>query len=190
VNAPPVITASPPGEIIKKNLYRGKKGEDVVTLQKILIKMSFLKTSPADVLGLYGLKTEQAVKDFQCFYKIICYDSVDTFGWGNIGPKTRTFIDQNLNEASAQVLMPTPQVNNFKGISLGSRGAEVVLMQRRLIEKGFLAVAPTDVLGLYGVKTERAVKSFQCSQNIVCADSPSTSLWGKIDSKTRELILQ
>lgn len=77
-----------------KSLAIGSRGSSVAGLQNLLIRLSFLKVTSADVLGLYGPKTERAVKDFQCAHKIVCSGTPATTGWGFVGPKTQTVLDK------------------------------------------------------------------------------------------------
>ncbi|MFN7088787.1 MAG: peptidoglycan-binding domain-containing protein, partial [Candidatus Paceibacteria bacterium] len=41
------------------------------------------------VTGYFGTLTEQAVKNFQCRYNIVCGGSPLETGWGQVGPQTR-----------------------------------------------------------------------------------------------------
>jgi peptidoglycan hydrolase-like protein with peptidoglycan-binding domain len=176
----------------KSPLSRGSKGKDVLLLQKVLIKENFLKVAPSDTLGNFGLKTENAVKQFQCTFSIVCSDSDNTDGWGIVGDKkTYAELDSLVVEHGLASGAPTASfLSASSGITLqqGSRGSSVVTLQKKLIAKGFLVQAPTDVLGLYGGKTVSAVKKFQCNNNIVCSGSPDTTGWGAVGTLTQDAL--
>lgn len=64
------------------------------------------------------------------------------------------------------VTTPTPSTTLYvtKNLAYKSRGTQVVLLQRILIEKGHLE---TEATGYFGVMTLKAVKDFQRANNIV-----------------------
>ena len=63
---------------VRRNIRYGERGDDVVTLQKILIEKGYLRTSAT---GYFGVLTLKAVKDFQRAHGII--------STGFVGPLTR-----------------------------------------------------------------------------------------------------
>jgi chitodextrinase len=68
---------------------------------------------------------------------------------------------------------------------LGMRGGEVSILQQFLIQRGYLE---TTSLGYFGTKTQAGVKKYQCDNKIVCTGSESTTGYGKVGPKTRNLI--
>ncbi len=68
----------------------GKSGDDVRELQKILATNPNIYPE-AKITGYFGLATQRAVQRFQEAYGIANYSSV---GYGNVGPLTRTRLNQ------------------------------------------------------------------------------------------------
>jgi len=126
--------------------YGSSGGSDVVRhVQRRLRELGF---RPGPVDGLFGPRTERAVRNFQQVHGL----SVD----GIVGPQTRTHLRHHGD--------PTKP---FAGLGSGySRpgGSDLVReVQRRLRELGF---RPGPVDGLFGPRTERAVRSFQRSSGL------------------------
>ena len=67
-------------------LYRGTKGDDVKTLQTLLIQKGHLP--PSNDTGFFGLLTRAAVQKYQCSQNIICGGTESSTGYGVAGPKT------------------------------------------------------------------------------------------------------
>ncbi|MET3683303.1 peptidoglycan hydrolase-like protein with peptidoglycan-binding domain [Alkalibacillus flavidus] len=117
-------------------IQRGDRGKDVEQLQRTLISKGYdLPQYGAD--GVFGSETEQAVKSLQQDAGI----TVD----GIVGPETRRAMDREMT-------LPTGIYRK------GSRGQAVQHIQRALERIGF---SPGPVDGIYGPKTEAAIKQFQ-----------------------------
>lgn len=71
-------------------------------------------------------------------------------------------------------------------LKLGSRGDQVVLMQRLLIENGYLA-AGSDT-GYFGLLTKAAVQKFQRERGIVSSGTESSTGYGAVGPKTRDAL--
>ncbi len=82
VTTTPPTTPSP----ITRPLYRGTKGDDVKTLQTLLIHKGHLP--PSNDTGFFGLLTRAAVQKYQCSQNIICGGTESSTGYGVAGPKT------------------------------------------------------------------------------------------------------
>lgn len=72
----------------------------------------------------------------------------------------------------------------------GSMGEDVMLLQKFLNTQGFeIAPSGPGSLGyetrVFGLATERALKRYQCSKNIVCTGSPSETGYGVFGRMTR-----
>lgn len=67
-------------------------------------------------------------------------------------------------------------------LDIGSRGSEVMNLQKCLTENGVFHVAPT---GYYGSITAQAVQEFQARNGIVSSGTPSTTGYGRVGPKTR-----
>jgi peptidoglycan hydrolase-like protein with peptidoglycan-binding domain len=116
--------------------YDARGGSRLVrSLQRQLAKAGF---APGHVDGLYGPRTERAVRSFQAARGL----QVD----GIAGPATRTAL-----ASRAPALYPGAGY-----VSGGSR--QVRELQRRVLRAGY---APGPIDGLYGPRTEQAVRRFQ-----------------------------
>ena len=73
-----------------------------------------------------------------------------------------------------------------KNLKYGSRGSEVIILQKFLIAKNLLAVG--SATGYFGRLTETAVKKYQCATLSICSGSPSTTGYGAVGPKTRAAI--
>lgn len=89
---------------------------------------------------------------------------------------------------SVQSTVPLMTANNIitKTLSIGSEGDQVVLLQKFLIQKGYLS--PSSPLGYFGNQTREAVKKNQCEKNIVCYGSENTTGFGMVGRLTRTSI--
>ena len=138
-------------------LCHGMSGDGVKEIQEALIKLGFLKGT-AD--GVFGNKTENAVRKFQKKYKL----TVD----GLVGEKTKQLI---LSKASGKktdpIPTPSPDDTLFKGnystIKSGSPKARVKVLQKALIKLKYLS-GKAD--GKYGQKTKAAVTAFQKAKKL------------------------
>jgi peptidoglycan hydrolase-like protein with peptidoglycan-binding domain len=71
-------------------------------------------------------------------------------------------------------------------LSLGSTGSDVSALQQTLKNAGFYAY-PT-ITGSFGTVTELAVQKFQSAHGIVSSGSPSTTGYGVVGPRTRDLL--
>ncbi|PWM65275.1 MAG: spore cortex-lytic protein [Clostridiales bacterium] len=151
-------TGALPEEPPQTEIKRGDTGADVARLQFLLGYISLFYpniTSPA-LDGIFGQKTEQAVKEFQKLFSIPVT--------GKIGPSDW----EKLYEVYFSILRsvtPTIGDQSYPGFDLqrGSRGDYVLLMQEYLnrIAKAYPVIQPVDTDGVFGPATENAVKAFQ-----------------------------
>jgi peptidoglycan hydrolase-like protein with peptidoglycan-binding domain len=74
-------------------LHLGKRGVEVMKLQEFLSQDKSIYPEGL-VTGYFGLLTQKAVQRFQCKYNIICYGSPRTTGFGVVGPKTRSKLNE------------------------------------------------------------------------------------------------
>ncbi len=70
-----------------------------------------------------------------------------------------------------------------RSLTRSTSGADVRALQVFLAERGFLD--RIYVIGVYGLKTEKAVQAFQREQGIVSSGSPATTGYGAVGAKTR-----
>ena len=149
-------------------LFNGSQGAEVLELQQALIDLGYLD-GKAD--GLFGNKTENAVRKFQRINKL----SVD----GLAGKKTRKLILDKVKEkkveltplASAKTISSSVQASlssgthetfslfgTYAAIRFGNKGDRVKALQQTLITLGYLS---GNADGIFGSKTQNAVKAFQ-----------------------------
>ena len=123
-------------------IYKGMTNENVRYAQTKLINKGYsVGSSGAD--GIFGAGTEQAVKQFQA-------DNGLTAD-GMIGPATWKKLEESTT------VMPS----SYPGavIGMGSRGEDVVKVQRRLMDLGYEVSGGAD--GQYGSGARNAVRAFQ-----------------------------
>jgi peptidoglycan hydrolase-like protein with peptidoglycan-binding domain len=117
----------------------GDAGDDVKRLQRVFARVKALL--PDDVDGVFGPKTEQAVKDFQQSDGLVTDGVVGPITWSHIHP---------YREAS-----PTLQA--------GSLGPVVAMLQR-VLKTGFGYAGAID--GVFGPVSEAAVRQYQTNSSL------------------------
>lgn len=135
-------------------LDRGDKGTAVAQLQTALVKLGVMTQAEMNTgRGIFGPRTEGAVKEFQAKHKLVAD--------GVYGPKTRAAMQKAL--APAPKPPPKPSVTApAAGLDRGDSGAAVKQLQSALVKTGHLSQADMNTgPGIYGPKTEAAVKKFQ-----------------------------
>jgi N-acetylmuramoyl-L-alanine amidase len=123
----------------------GDRGAFVKEIQEDLIRVGFpLPKYGAD--GILGEETENAVMAFQKRYGL----HVD----GLVGTETLTKLSEVVKQKLHHEEFPLPE----KTLKRGDKGEEVKMLQRALQHLGF---DPKYIDGVYGKRTEDAVKRFQ-----------------------------
>ena len=131
----------------QRNLHRGDRGEDVRELQNELRKKGYFTVAPD---GIFGEITLNAVKAFQ-------KDFVGVID-GIAGPLTREALEKKNTFRCTR---------NLKNIRPYMRGDDITCLQEALKELGYFTVAPD---GLFGDKTEAAVRAFQKKKGVSPVD--------------------
>jgi len=131
------------------------RGTDVKVLQTLLNYLPNFITGPSIAEdGIYGPKTESAVIKFQQYFGI----SAD----GIVGPQTYYYLGQPVGRYARGTVFGS------RTLRRGSQGMDVSILQNRLNAKAKkYAVAlggPAD--GIFGPRTESAVKLFQADTSI------------------------
>ncbi len=97
VVAPTAAQSSPVAQIVSPvfntTLKSGMTGSDVKRLQELFATDPEIYPEGI-VSGWFGQATRKAVQKFQCKYSIVCSGTPKTTGYGNLGPKTRTKIQE------------------------------------------------------------------------------------------------
>lgn len=121
--------------------FNNARHSKVKEIQGNLSKLGF---NPGTIDGIFGAKTETAVRSFQRTNALV----VD----GSVGPDTLKMLDQMISKK--------PSRSYFK---VGDKGDKVKKIQRDLNKLGFKAGEED---GIFGKKTEDAVKKLQISQKL------------------------
>jgi N-acetylmuramoyl-L-alanine amidase len=123
----------------------GDHGSFVKEIQEDLIRIGFpLPKYGAD--GIFGEETENAVMAFQKRYGL----RVD----GIVGPETLSKLSEVVKQKLSHEEFPLPE----RTLKIGDEGEEVKMLQRALQHLGF---DPKYIDGVYGKRTEDAVRRFQ-----------------------------
>jgi len=91
------VSVSP---VFTKILSPGNISSSVKRLQQVLNSDPDTKVSvsgagsPGKETTYFGSATTKALQKFQCKYNIVCSGTIKTTGYGNLGPKTRTKIQE------------------------------------------------------------------------------------------------
>ena len=160
--ATPATTRSSSAHTFTTYLYAGSSGSEVKILQDFLVAQGFL--SIANTTTYYGPLTTAAVKAFQ---KANGIEQT-----GGTGPLTRAAINSKI--AMMQPIVPTtasstpPTANTVqsfltKPLVIGMTDPQVTVLQRFLVDGGYLSVTPT---GYFGPLTRAAVMRFQAANGI------------------------
>lgn len=136
-----------------QTLRQGAKGNFVYLLQFILSQFGY----NLSIDGIFGANTLSAVQDFQTKNSL----TAD----GIVGPRTWQYL---LN------LPPYLTLRN------GSRGSFVIFLQK-LLESKFIPVGSVD--GIFGGKTEMAVRTFQEQNDLVVDGIVGKNTWAKLSEK-------
>ena len=135
-------------------LKKGAKGQAVTDLEEALTALGL---KPGTIDGLFGKKTEDAVKAFQTLKGI----DVD----GIVGPVTWI----NIDEADQS----EPLLKN------GSKGLPVRRLQKRMQLAGFKI---PEVNGRFGPKTEAAVKMLQKQAGLPVDGHVGPKTWAVVNA--------
>jgi len=135
----------------------GSRGTAVTRLQRLLTDNGF----PATIDGIFGPRTEAAVRAFQTSRGLAVTGIVDIRTWTALG----------VNCVGPTPPPPTPGA--CPTLSIGSRGAAVVRLQQLLTNAGFPLVAD----GVFGTRTQGAVIAFQRSRNLPATGVVNVATW-------------
>lgn len=119
-------------------LSKGSTGDDVKHLQS---RLNYIYGSELEIDGIFGEKTEAVLKKFQRDYGLV----VDGIAGSQTWNRLETIYSTPVNPKPLPIL------------SIGSQGRDVKYLQDLLKSLGYVLEAD----GIFGVKTEAAVKQFQ-----------------------------
>ncbi len=181
---PPKLTLFP------KDLSLGSVGDDVRILQKHLRGIGYFEGPET---GYFGEGTTKSVFEFQKAEKIVA--SLDDFGAGIFGPKTRRALEKAVTQGytakeetpgEEKVLKKVHPLRTSKltpGIGEKSSGNEVKRLQMVLRSLGYYSGPLT---GVYDEKTVDSVLSFQKEYGVISKDSEKGA--GFYGPKTHETL--
>ena len=168
-----------------RNLTVGSKGQDVWAIQVYLITNNILNPTGSagskltNPTGYFGALTKNALAEYQATAGI-------SPASGLLGQKTGAYLRSLAGgSASAQATTSLSESSSSTpasqpSLSFGSQGPEVTTVQNILVQDGFLS-SGVFTQGTFDIPTERAVDTFQCTQNIICS-GPG---YGTVGPKTR-----
>lgn len=136
-------------------LRLGSQGEDVKYLQNLL---NYIYGPELNIDGIFGTKTETAVKKFQKDYGL----AVD----GIVGRNTWNKLEQ----------IRSAPVEPLATVRLGSTGSDVKYLQDILNSLGYSVVADN----IFGAKTEAAVKQFQKDYGLAADGIVGPTTWSTL----------
>ena len=145
--------------ILERSLSKGMSGEDVKRLQEILYELGYLEAVPDGIFGNYTLA---AVNRFQKEQGLSAPDGI-------VGNWTAGKLNAILSAGEDASPEPLSTANTryhlelTRDLSKGMKGDDVLILQKRLAELGFLSVAPDGVFGNY---TLNAVNAFQTANGL------------------------
>lgn len=137
-------------------MQQGDMGDAVMQLNRNLIELGHYTGTATNE---YTAKTTNAVKAFQKAHSIKQTGKVDEF--------TLLAINTALGIVTQPTAQPGPEATaspNFVTLKSGTRGVAVTQLQTRLVSLGYDQSTPD---GIYGSKTEAAVKAFQKRNNLL-----------------------
>lgn len=172
----PTSTVVPDPTITPNKAYKkitmGQRGEEVTKLQNRLIELGYLAEGQAD--GAFGYQTRNAVIAFQKANGLVAD------GTPASATLTHLYEDPDVKEnpnrptpAPSPSESPVPTITpnkSYKVVKMGQKGDDVLKLQRRLIELGYLAEGSDD--GSFGYQTRNAVVAFQKVNGLTADGTP------------------
>ncbi len=150
--------------VFNNPITRVSKKADINELQEALTTFGYFH---ADVNGVYGPETTEAVKNFQLDEKIIA--NANSQGAGNFGPKTQAALKKKLESYNSEVEKELKRLEENRlmlasGLGRDESGDDVTALQRMLWELNYYE---GDLTGIYDKKTMGAVFEFQKDHGVL-----------------------
>ena len=145
-----------PSGLWQRNLTTGNSGEDVKTLQRLLINME-LWDSEIEATGYFGPITQRALTKFQeeNRYRILGPLGLEK-GTGFFGTKTREFLQEISVKTKIEEITKW-----YRDLYLGNEGEDVKKLQEILIAEEVWQRPDIEATGYFGSITKSAVIRFQ-----------------------------
>lgn len=209
--ATPSSTASSVSPVFNRALLRGTSNSDIKRLQQVLNSDPDTQVAESGVgssgneTNYFGSLTERAVQKFQAKYGIVSSGTLETTGYGRLGPKTRSKLAEvfgGTKSVPAQVVATPSEVAISvspvfnTSLSRGASNLDVKRLQEllnsdpdtKVAENG--AGSPGNETNYFGSLTERAVQKFQAKYGVVSSGSPDTTGYGRMGPKTRSKLAE
>jgi peptidoglycan hydrolase-like protein with peptidoglycan-binding domain len=166
------------GGTFERALSLGSSGTDVAVLQTALEQQGFFVMPAGVVKGYFGAITEAAVIKYQT--------SVGLPPVGVFGPATRAKLFSNNTGTVAAPASVIPfsgkgvskseAISAFvRSLSVGTRGADVIMLQTILEQKGFLTMPVGVSKGYFGPLTTSTVVRYQANVGL-----PQVGIFGPL----------
>jgi peptidoglycan hydrolase-like protein with peptidoglycan-binding domain len=160
-------------------LKLGSKGTAVSKLQAALKLLGYYK---GEVDGIYGKSTAESVSKFQQAAGLTADGIVGETTWKRLFPATPITTTPKPTPSPTPSSEPQPEPTSTTTIDLptlrlGMRGTAVAGLQQRLKSLGLFS---DDIDGIFGSKTELAVKAFQNKFKIKADGIVGKSSWEAI----------
>ncbi len=163
-----------------RELDIGMRGLDVLRMEIYLRRISMyfgVDTIPAvTVNGVYDENTRRAVSAFQTFYGTDVTGKVDETTWNAIVSVYYDVVDE---------LSPDLPPYPGRALRAGDAGEDVKYVQNALntVRRGVKEIPPLDVDGMFGPKTENAVKAFQKYYGLAPDGVVGPLTWAKLGAE-------
>lgn len=167
----PTPPPGPPVPDTCPTLRRGDQGPSVRRLQNLLLNRGI---NPGPVDGIFGFKTETAVRTFQTQSGLPVTGIATTATWTALGVNCTLPPGPPFPPIPPTPPAPPQECSFCPVLRLGRVGPAVRLLQRTLQEKGFYR-GPID--GDFGGRTERAVRQFQRQQGLAVTGVVNGATW-------------
>lgn len=162
----------------------GNLGEDVVTLQRLLVQSGYLQGTPD---GVYGPQMTAAVQKFQRDHQIPVIGAIDEKTWSVLGRERGVVLSRAAvkglrekkkkeKEMQAAQEKKAPKSHGKNGLRAGSKGKDVLALQRALIQHGY---NPGILDAFFGTGTENALRAWQKDHGVPVTGIVDEVFWQK-----------
>lgn len=163
------------------DLQFGSRGNDVLKMQRYLnaIGRQYSSIPPVSEDGIFGYRTDQAVRAFQRLFSLQDDGIIGSMTWNKIIEVYRGLPD------SSNGAMPYPGTP----LILGSSGESVLHIQRQLnrIRQSYPSIPPLQEDGYFGEATRDAVMEFQRLFLLPAHGAVEENTWNAIENAAKNL---
>lgn len=159
-------------------IRRGDRGDDVVKLQTALVRAGY---DPGKIDGVFGPKTEEAVKRFQRAMSLTVDGIVGSRTWAALAPymgNYPTYPDTPYPPYTPPYYPPYPDQPGFVVLRRGDRGPNVIRLQTALTTAGYDVGA---IDGIFGTRTQAAVERFERVFGLPVDGVVDSAVWERLN---------